>query len=428
MKTIGWFLFIGIFGFLNNSSFSKELTQSKSYCKPLYLNPNFCQFDVFDNINIQYKSNKQSQNYYVTSDSMTLPQIEQSLKFFPPNFENGEQRLQIMESLDKIIDFCVRDNDRDEKKLEEIITFYRRQIDEGLQALEQTDVYEGVHIFKFYSSSLILKSPAGTIAIDFCQGPVGNDYKLESYSNEGEPETSDYFKTNFYLTTEQRDKLANLVDVYLITHPHQDHADYSLAKRMIQAGKTVVGPEQLKLKWEDLSPNIIVPNYYEIQKIGPCEILTQPGFQYKKSKKVANGDLYGVPTRYFSHDVESVRYLIRMNGITFLQSAESQTDAYMWLEMAQDINWNVDVLISAGMLQGGRSVMKFLENNSVEYFSLPVHEYEITHSNGGQRAANRLKGDNWIAFENKMLMPLMWGENFLLTENLLNRDFESGKK
>lgn len=361
------------------------------------------------------------------SNSMNLEQIEQALKLYPAGFDNGEQRLKIMKSLDKIIDFCVRDNDRDEQKLKDIINFYRRQVDNGLQALEQTEVKEGVHIFKFYSSSLILKSPEGTIAIDFCQGPVGNDYKLESYSNEGEPETSDYFKTNFYLTKAQRDKLARLVDVCLITHPHQDHADYSLAKRMTEAGKPVVGPKQLKLKWEDLSRDIIVPDYYTVQKIGPCEILTQPGYQYKKAKKVANGDSYGVPTRYFSHVVESIRYLIRINGITFLQSAETQNEAYMWLEMAKDINWNVDVLISAGMLQGKRSVMKFLENNSVPYFNLPVHEYEITHTHGGQRAATRLEGENRKAFDNKMLMPLLWGENFLLTEDLLPRTYKHKK-
>lgn len=400
MNKIALFLFIVFAEFIHIFDSAKEITQQNNI----------------------YKEN--NQNKIQLSEYMTLVQIENALELFPPSFEFGKQRLQIMESMDKIIDFSVRDNDRDEQKLQEIVKFYRRQVDKGLQALELTDVKEGVHIFKFYSSSLILKSPQGTIAIDFCQGPVGNDYKLESYSNEGEPETSDYFKTNFYLTTEQRDRLANLVDVYLITHPHQDHADYSLAKRMIQAGKPVVGPEQLKLKWEDLSRDIIVPNYYEIQKIGPCEILTQAGFQYKKAKKVANGDFYGVPTRYFSHDVESIRFLIKMNGIVFLQSAETQTDAYMWLEMAQDINWNVDVLITAGMLQGGKSVKKFLENNSVNYFNLPVHEYEITHSNGGQRAATRLKDDNWTAFKNKMLMPLLWGENFLLTENLINREFK----
>ena len=174
--------------------------------------------------------------------------------------------------------YMLRNPLRDEEKLKKIVSFYRNQVDKGLETLEQTQVKEGVHIFKFYSSSLILKSRDGTIAIDFCQGPVGNDYKLESYSNEGEPESSDYFKTDFFMTQQQRDRLAKQVDVYLITHPHQDHTDYSLAKRMSEMGKPIVGPEQLRYKWEDLSENITVPGYFKKQKIGPCEILSQSGY------------------------------------------------------------------------------------------------------------------------------------------------------
>lgn len=353
-------------------------------------------------------------------DSMNLEQIEQALKLYSPGFKNGEQRLNIMESLDKIIDFSVRDDKRDEGKLKQIVSFYRRQVDQALSNLEKTKVTEGVHIFKFYSSSLILKSAEGTVAIDFCQGPVGNDYKFESYANEGEPENSDFFKTDFYLTKEQRDRLANLVDVYIITHPHQDHADYSLAKRMIQSGKPVIGPEQLKYKWEDLAPVIIVPAYEMVQKFGPCEIFSQNGYQYKKAKKLENGESFGVPTRYLSHDVESVRYLIEIGGIIFLQSAETQTEAYDWLEKAARIGWKVDVVISAGMWQGERSVMKFLDDKHVQYFRLPVHEYEITHGNGGNRLAQLLKGENRVRFDQKRLMPLMWGEDFILTENILN--------
>lgn len=357
----------------------------------------------------------------ILSDTMSLSQIELEMKKYPPCFEFGSERLLIMESLDKIIDFSVRDNNRDERKLKEIVTFYQRQVDQGLSKLETTKVTEGVHIFKFYSSSLILKSAEGIIAMDFCQGPVGNDYKLESYDNEGEPEKSDYFKTGFYLTREQRDRLAKLVDVYVITHPHQDHADYSLAKRMIQEGKPVIGPEQLTYKWEDLSRKIIVPSYNEVQKFGPCEIFSQFGYQYKRAKKLENGEFYGIPTRYFSHDVESIRYLIKIGGITFLHSAETQTEAYMWLDLAKGLNWNVEVLISGGMWQGEKSVMKFLGDNQVKYFNLPVHEYEMTHGNGGQRSAPRLKGENQKAFNRKMLMQLLWGEDFILTKEMLTR-------
>ncbi|MDX9882952.1 MAG: hypothetical protein RBS73_12890 [Prolixibacteraceae bacterium] len=357
-------------------------------------------------------------------ENMTLGQVEQAMQAYPPCFEHGEQRLKIMESLDKIINFSVSDcgfanQPEYAGHLKEIVKFYRNSVDKGLDALENTNVNEGVHVFKFYSSSVVLKSSEGVVAIDFAQGPVGNDYKQGSVSNEGEPETSDFFNTGFYFTREQRDRLARIVDVYIITHPHQDHADYSLAMRLIKADKPVIGPEQLKLKWEDLSSGIIVPDFETMQKFGPCEIFTQSGKQYSEAKTAADGIKYAVPTRYLSRDVESIRYLVKLGGITFLQGAETHTEGYEWLEKASSLGWSVDVLLTAGAHQGYRSVMKFLHGKQVNYFSLPIHEYEITHPGGGQRLASRLKGDNRKAFDQKKLMPLMWGENFLLTHQLI---------
>jgi len=374
-------------------------------------------------------SENSKQNEFVISTDMTLSQVEQAMKIYPPSFEHGEQRLQIMESLDKIINFSVSDNFSVNpesvrmgyaQRLKEIVTFYRKRVDEGLEALEKTRVTEGVRVFKFYSSSVILKSADGTIAIDFAQGPIGNDYKQRS--DEGEPEPLDYLKTGFYLTQEQRDRLANLVDVYLITHQHQDHADYYLAKHMIQAGKPVVGTEQLKYIWEDLSTGIIVPDFEKIQKYFPCEIFTQLGKQYAPAQiKTEKGEKFAIPSNDPSRYVESIRYLVKIAGITFLQSAEMHTEGYEWLEKAANFGWKVDVIFSAGSYQGERSVLKFLRDKQIQYFRLPIHEYEITHPNGGKRMAPLLKGDNREAFDQKKLMPLIWGENFLLTEEVINQ-------
>lgn len=352
---------------------------------------------------------------FKTSGNMDMVQIQHALEAYPPRFEYGSQRLHIMESLDRIIDFSVSEgyeaNSDQVQRLNEIVAFYRKRVDAGLQALEQTKVSEGVHVFKFYSSSIILKSADGVIAIDFAQGPVGNDYKQGSVANEGEPETSDFFKTGFYLTIEQRDRLANLVDVYIITHPHQDHADYSLAKRLIKSGKPVIGPEQLKYKWEDLSKGIIVPDYEKAQKFIACEIFTQLGNQYSETKTEENIK-YAIPSLYLSRDVESIRYLIKMGKIVFLQAAETHTEGYDWLEKASSKGFKVNVILTAGAHQGNRSVMKFMEDKQINYFRLPIHEFEITHPNGGHRLSPYLNGDNRKLFDQKKLMSLMWGEDF----------------
>ncbi|NQT17899.1 MAG: hypothetical protein HQ582_34425, partial [Planctomycetes bacterium] len=109
---------------------------------------------------------------------------------------------------------------------------------------------------------------------------------------------------------------------------------------------------------------------------------------------------------------ETVRYLVRRGRVTFLQSAESHTEAYDWLQKADLLDWHVDVLFKPGQYQGGRSVMRFLEGR--DYLQVPIHEYELMHHGGGNRTAHLLQGGGRNAFDRKRSMPLLWGEDFPL--------------
>jgi len=263
-------------------------------------------------------------------DRMTWEEISQALAKYPPSFDSGLQRMFIMQSMDRLIDFQVQKLSADQRvRLNDAVLFYRRRVEAGLDALERARPAdnaagakrpgrrfkpgvarraENVRVLKFFSSSVVLSTSAGTVAIDFAQGPV---------DNRGEPEVSDPYKTGFYLTRGQRDRLAGLVDVLLITHPRHDHADYSLAKRMVAQRKPVVGPADLKTLWPDLAEGITVPEYEKVQPVGPCEIFTQLGAI----------DARGVSADPLAPDkpTESVRYLVRMGGIVFFHSAENHS-------------------------------------------------------------------------------------------------------
>ena len=52
------------------------------------------------------------------------------------------------------------------------------------------------------------------------------------------------------------------------------------------------------------------------------------------------------------------------------------------------------------------------------FFSVPLHEYELTHDNGGNRTSPRFSGSAWKRFEQKMTMPLFWGDSFLVSKDL----------
>lgn len=121
--------------------------------------------------------------------TMSWDEIHHAMESYPPSFESGDERQQIMKSLDRLICYSVKHVDEEDRPklkpwLQQMVPFYRRRIDRCLDALESTRVEEGVHLFKLYSSSIILKSAQGTVSIDFCQGPVNNG---------GEPEESDRY-------------------------------------------------------------------------------------------------------------------------------------------------------------------------------------------------------------------------------------------
>lgn len=345
------------------------------------------------------------------TDSMNFDQIALAMKAYPPQFAKfGDERLKIFESVDTLINFSVkhdsvRTNPVWVNNLQQMGEFYRNSIDRGLDALEKTKVTNGVFIVKLYSSSLVLKTKEGIVAVDICQGPVGNT---------NEPEFVDYYKSGIYMTNAQRDRLAKLVDVLLITHNHHDHADYSLSHRMVKMGKKVVGPKQLKEYWPEIASGITVPTYNTTQKIGQVDMITQFGYQYATLKKDSNGQTFGERSENKSSDAESIRYLFKLGGITFIHGAETYDDAYEWMTNTTKAGWSVDVVVSTGMGQGGRSVMKYFKDTKHQYIDLPVHEHELMHYNGGSPMALYLKDDYRTKFDQRKLVKLFWGESILL--------------
>ena len=350
--------------------------------------------------------------------SAALAEIERSLQAHPPAWVHGDARAAIAASLDQQITVQVRDGmtDDDRARLRSLLEFYRRRIDAGLDALEHARVTDGVLVAKFYSSSVVLKSRAGTVDVDFCQGPVNNG---------GEPEARDNRGTGFFLTVEQRDRLARLVDVSIITHRHHDHADYSLSRRLVDQGKPVVGPRQLKDLWHDLAPGLTVLDYGQVQRVGPAEIRALLGRQYSQSRLDADGQREGLPSDQPAADTESVVYLIRVGGIVFLQGAENHVPASDWLRQGISLGMAPDVVLSVGQYQGQRSVDTVLGEHPPR-LRIPVHEYELMHECGGNRTTPWYTGSGRRAFDQRRSLPLFWGEHVLLTRTLLGSN-ESGE-
>ena len=345
---------------------------------------------------------------------MTFDEIAAALEAYPPRWEFGDQRAQIMASLDRQITVQIRKGwtDAERAQLKPVHEFYLKRMDIGLDKLARTQVTEGVHLFKFYSSSFVLKTPNITVAMDFCQGPINNG---------GEPETRDEYGSGFYWAPAQRDRLARLVDVMLITHRHHDHADYSLSHRLAAQGKLVIGPAQLRQTWKDIGGAITVPDYGRPQSSGFLEIFTMLGYQYALSQPTGQGsERMGVPDEQDpSQDSETVAYLVKLNGITFLHAAENHVPGAEWLRAGVALGFMPGAYMSLGQYQGERSLSAELKTMKPAFFRLPLHEYELMHDGGGNRTGPLMTGNNRVAFDRRQLMPLLWGEDFHVTGDVI---------
>ncbi|NJN05689.1 MAG: hypothetical protein HC814_03910, partial [Rhodobacteraceae bacterium] len=237
-----------------------------------------------------------------------------------------------------------------------------------------------------------------------------------------EPESRDEYGSGFYWRPDQRDRLAKLVDVSLSTHRHHDHSDYSLAKRLVAQGKTVIGPAQMKLTWKDLADKLTVPEYGTVQKFGPVELFTFLGSQYSRNEPNGNdSERDGVPNKENpAQDSETVAYLIKLAGITFITCGENHVPAEGWLRRGAELGFKPNVRMSLGQFQGDRALSGGAEDDEDPCSVLPLHEYEMLHAFGGNRTGDPdASVSNRAAFDKREMMPMLWGEDFLITDELV---------
>jgi hypothetical protein len=345
--------------------------------------------------------------------TMNEKEVEQALLAYPPSAQNVAERALIAQSMDKLVRFAVKRDITDEQveQLRPLRDLYLRQVDRGLDELEKSEVGDGVRIFKFYSSSVILKSRDGVVAIDFQQGP-----HLTANTNISTPDPV-AARTGFHWSPEQLQRLAKIVDVSLITHEHADHADSDLSRLLLSQGKTVVLPQQLKTQWAELGGNMVVPTYGTAQRFGPVEIQTAVGAQYMQNDKATSGgdgEVTGFPSADPSiQDAETVVYLARVGDLVFLQAAENNVPVDAWLRKSIAEGFRPDVKMSVGARQGARAIGEVLKETGPVFF-LPIHEYEMGHGGGGNRTSGYYEGARGKAIGQGMMMPLFWGENFAL--------------
>jgi len=148
-----------------------------------------------------------------------LEWVESVLEAHPPGSGRDDARMVALTTLDDPLHL------EDAPRLPAIGDFFRRMVEKGIRQIESDSVSSGASIWKIYNHFFVVKTPNHTYAFDFCQGA-------------GEA----------HLTEEHIARLVDEIEVLFISHRHADHADLSVARKMLSAGKPVVVPTEL---WQD---------------------------------------------------------------------------------------------------------------------------------------------------------------------------------
>ena len=339
----------------------------------------------------------------------TWTRISTALAQAPPDTGDHNRRLAVLEAIDSKLTSRLTSYD------EELVAFYHSRIESTVAHLQNPPPSEGLELLKLYSSSVILRSATETLLVDFCQGPV---------DNRGEPEAVADAGHRFYWPADQRRRLADAVDVMLITHEHHDHADYSLARLMSRASKPVIGPDSLRLFWShgDGTKNrgeiaIESPPYNAALPIRGAVLHAFRGAQYTGYRERERPSPLPPPR---PEDTEHAVFVIETGGRTVLHAGDNWVGLDRWLATLADRGVKPDVVLGLGMAECPESIRRSIQNPVY----VPVHDLELKHSGGGSRIARHLARSNSAAppaevspqppFARSGPFVLFWGEKIFL--------------
>lgn len=258
--------------------------------------------------------------------------------------------------------------------------WYRDRMNRALEEIERTRVTTGVRIWKLYDHGFVVRTPSVTYAHDIVPGPPTDGKR----GWEGMAVDAAWIE-----------RFARQVDVMLISHWHQDHANPQVVAALLKQGKTVVGPMGLAQdRAEFAAPEfagIVYPkrSISEVHAIGKLKVVAYPGHQ-------------GVPI------TNNVHLVTTPEGFTTVHTGDqSNEDDFEWIA---DIGaqHRVDVLFPNCWTPDLPRMARGVNPRWI----IPGHENEMAHTvphrEDFTQTYNRLVGAPYPYF------VMMWGETVAL--------------
>ena len=138
--------------------------------------------------------------------------------------------------------------------------YFNQRMETALRQIEQTQVTEGLRIWKMYDHGFVVRTPATTYAIDIVPGAPGI--------------------AGFRVDAAWIARIAQQADALFISHLHNDHANEEVAAAFLALGKPVIAPTGL-WKEKPIATRLTYPerSVDRAHVIGKFKVVAFPGHQ-----------------------------------------------------------------------------------------------------------------------------------------------------
>jgi hypothetical protein len=315
------------------------------------------------------------------ANKIDLDHLREALLKTPATPVNIARRRSLLASLDACLE------QPDSEYSDRVIKYYQAMIDHALDEIATEEVNEGVVVWKFYSSSMVIKTPKMVFGIDL----IGPDY-FGSATRAG-----------LGMSPLQRTRLAKLVDISFHTHAHGDHIERPLTDEFLKAGKMVVVPEDIQKKWGDKNAaakfTVLAPEAGRKHAVGSLKVEVLSSWQLDSSGK------QWCPCNAYLVTTDSGVNVLFKGDINY------GTDLLAWLNQVKAGHGRVDLYVSSPLFWmggGGIPEIEALFNPLI----IPGHEFEFGHRpNGSPGPGTQSYTSNLNGFGKRGVI-LSWGEKF----------------
>jgi L-ascorbate metabolism protein UlaG (beta-lactamase superfamily) len=203
--------------------------------------------------------------------------------------------------------------------------FFKTMLKKAILEIKYEKITDGASVWQIFNHGFVIKTPTVTFGIDLF----------------------DYFNTEEFM------ELADLLDVYLVTHSHIDHYSIRLIIEMAKQGKPIVGPFEFN---------------HATKKMGPGQDAYFSGLYIR-----AHDGLHSLPVRQYEIQTPE--------GLKILHTGDNQTSATLPLVSDVDILLLNSWINESGFISNIEGV-RIAINKIKPKVTLPGHIMELGHLGG----------------------------------------------